>query len=1118
MCSTNHPANWVTFEDEGTPLSSPQKSLQSPSNSGSIPRPNGLKLVLPPLGSSARRLSSPLESPQMPFSFNGSSCVPSNTPMCTPVRETPTGPSPFNYDSLRPPSVFRSFSNTSTNLSSPDRRSSSEVSTSFPAFQDQDLGHVELFLGENKHKTDSGSSSSDSEPGSSLPRFFIRTKDGYEPPRDQLQNSYSYICHKLERLKAKEGQDQESDERDLDTSKLKDIDAGRSPSSFVPQGLFLSQRRHGWPLMLRIPEKKNRMSSRQWGPIYLQLLPGAVLQMYYEKGLEKPFKEFQLSSSCYLSGPKLESYGEPRKIATLKIEHLSYVEKKRYHPKPEVIHEAEVEQLLKFGTTEYRDMEDLLVSLEEELMRLPGPLKQPKLYEEQELSLQIADHIWMRVDKDGATLERAAITRLHCLAFVNGAVECFLALNDLGLLNKDSNYGSEEDEVWMEIADYQFHKSVREAEFEDTRLIKFSPPDGCRVELGRYRTVSMNCGDLPFSVKATVTVQGAYLELQAFLNVQSSFPSLGAHSEMLCENVMIQVPLPGDWVKVPRTISLLWQKSIKARMNRNACLGSVNITDSHPVMQVTVGTVKYENVYGAIVWRIDKLPTKNTAADHPHCFSCKLELASDQDIPTDWFPFITMECEVADTVASQTRVKSLGTESDIQPQKQISYRAFYRWQPKLYLSIIDDVIESVREVFTDEGVEERVIDELRQLWESKVLQSKAVDGFAKENINPSNFVLQLPANYSQTIQKSTTASGVLPARQQSFTGKASNTGTIATFSLPPGVTYPVQIPAGVTLQTASGHFYKVNVPVMVTQAPGCQRIPPQANPPHVEQRNLPSGVIHNLPASQVPPPPTQSIPAPQAPKPLIPQQHPVLQVPLDPPVQAQVSPEPSESPLGNLDEFTLDGIDFSPQPLDMSTPSCLSAEQMVERAVKVAAAARINVEDTLSHFLPDLEGTPDGALKLDMDLLRDYNFNELTDIPQLDGACDSSSEAGDDQEEEKEDRGPVGENEFLGMINAEALQALQGLGGSSDGNGSSSSDGDEPELEMEEEEEDPLNSGDDVSEQDIPEIFDTENVIVCQYDKIHRSKNRWKFYLKDGVMCYGGKDYVFSKAVGEAEW
>lgn len=156
---------------------------------------------------------------------------------------------------------------------------------------------------------------------------------------------------------------------------------------------------------------------------------------------------------------------------------------------------------------------------------------------------------------------------------------------------------------------------------------------------------------------------------------------------------------------------------------------------------------------------------------------------------------------------------------------------------------------------------------------------------------------------------------------------------------------------------------------MVTQAPGCQRIPSQSNQPHVEQRNLPSTIIHNLPTTQVPhslacP---LSIPAPPAPKPLIPHQ-----IPLDPPVQVQVSPEPpvnpqpSESPPGNLDEFTLDGINFSPQPLDMSTPTRLSAEQMVERAVRATAEARLSVEDTLSHFLPDLERTPDGALKVEL--------------------------------------------------------------------------------------------------------------------------------------------------------
>lgn len=123
-------------------------------------------------------------------------------------------------------------------------------------------------------------------------------------------------------------------------------------------------------------------------------------------------------------------------------------------------------------------------------------------------------------------------------------------------------------------------------------------------------------------------------------------------------------------------------------------------------------------------------------------------------------------------------------------------------QAKLYLSIIDDVIESMRELFLDEGLEDRVLDDLRhvsyikhnpakihkmhiltqvlsyskvrssseevymlpgrqtavssavQLWESKMMQSKAMEDLRKNN-NSSNFVLQLPANYRQTDQEVT---------------------------------------------------------------------------------------------------------------------------------------------------------------------------------------------------------------------------------------------------------------------------------------------------------------------------------------------------------------------------
>ncbi|KAJ8385634.1 hypothetical protein AAFF_G00184310 [Aldrovandia affinis] len=348
-----------------------------------------------------------------------------------------------------------------------------------------------------------------------------------------------------------------------------------------------------------------------------------------------------------------------------------------------------------------------------------------------------------------------------------------------------------------------------------------------------------------------------------------------------------------------------------------------------------------------------------------------------------------------------------------------------------------------------------------------------------------------------------------------------NTGSIATFSLPPGMSYPVQIPAGVTLQTSSGHLYKVNVPVMVTQAPGgASRILSQpvqhvieAREPTAAQRAVAPSVLHTA-APQAPagpclhPPEVQqqhvflsqcALPRPTAPPP-----------PLIP--QAPVSP--------GDDQFTLEGIEFSPRLLDTGLPSSFPA-QLSDFQAKTgqmpASGSEVGVQGETKGDVGALaeradNARPEDPAKREAGLSCDYNHNVLEDIVQLDGACGGSSDEGEGGEEEEADG--VTENEFLGMINAEALRALQEGEGSTGGGSSDSSDAADEFAE----EEDPLNSGDDVSEQDIPDLFDTDNVVVCQYDKIHRSKNRWKFYLKDGVMCFAGKDYVFSKAVGEAEW
>lgn len=66
--------------------------------------------------------------------------------------------------------------------------------------------------------------------------------------------------------------------------------------------------------------------------------------------------------------------------------------------------------------------------------------------------------------------------------------------------------------------------------------------------------------------------------------------------------------------------------------------------------------------------------------DQPHCLSYKLELGSDQEVPSDWDPFATVQFSMSEACASRTEVRSLGVESDAQPQKHVCQRACYNIQ------------------------------------------------------------------------------------------------------------------------------------------------------------------------------------------------------------------------------------------------------------------------------------------------------------------------------------------------------------------------------------------------------------------------------------------------------
>ncbi|VUZ49591.1 unnamed protein product [Hymenolepis diminuta] len=79
-------------------------------------------------------------------------------------------------------------------------------------------------------------------------------------------------------------------------------------------------------------------------------------------------------------------------------------------------------------------------------------------------------------------------------------------------------------------------------------------------------------------------------------------------------------------------------------------------------------------------------------------------------------------------------------------------------------------------------------------------------------------------------------------------------------------------------------------------------------------------------------------------------------------------------------------------------------------------------------------------------------------------------------------------------------------------------DDDDDDEEEEEEEDEPLGSGDDVSDEDSEELFQSENLVVCQYDRVSRCRSKWRFWLHDGVMKIRGRDRLFQKMIVETDW
>ncbi|CAK9302228.1 unnamed protein product [Gordionus sp. m RMFG-2023] len=361
--------------------------------------------------------------------------------------------------------------------------------------------------------------------------------------------------------------------------------------------------------------------------------------------------------------------------------------------------------------------------------------------------------------------------------------------------------------------------------------------------------------------------------------------------------------------------------------------------------------------------------------------------------------------------------------------------------PKLYKSIVDDVIHSCRDIFLDDGIDEQILHELRQLWETKLSHSKAVDNMLLE---PEHVI-----------------STQIAIQQQQAQQHAAKIAAAA-FLLQNNALYQQSY--------INQNFHPINNDISSSAAAAAFAIPSQLYQHFHNVIGNSSALFKNQSSTTN--------------------------------TKKTIAPSTVSISDGNSKTTHIVQIDGKYDDNEEDEFDELEPSGEVGLYKKFKKAGRPLKRQTLEKQQPkhkkivrDMKSKKiQFGLKVEHDNEEDYNSQEDVEVQvDEDENLDIDEDLHNDDQEEEE-------------LDDEILQP-------SPMNASR-----HPSSSVASHSEEPLNSEDDVSEEDPTNLFDTENVIVCQFEKITRSRNKWKFYFKDGIMNVNGKDYVFQRALGEAEW
>lgn len=283
----------------------------------------------------------------------------------------------------------------------------------------------------------------------------------------------------------------------------------------------------------------------------------------------------------------------------------------------------------------------------------------------------------------------------------------------------------------------------------------------------------------------------------------------------------------------------------------------------------------------------------------------------------------------------------------------------------MYISVIEDVISGVRDIFSDEGLDEQVLQELKILWESKLMASKAIES-AQDTIDLK------PNEKAKAIANGAVYNGGAVKQQYAK-------------PQPQTVQQPTQMPVQCTSTSIAAEDKMIPIQITLPAQPTIDSVT-RVLTIHVPASALNGPQLHTLLTGPVITA-TMGLPAPLASALL--QQH----------VNAALQNQQAQTQA--------------------------QAQQVLTLTTQAQTKTTVGIDNGSNNI-------------------------------KLDGPTDTSDEDDEGSEDEASEEEAEDDKE----------------------------DDDPDVMDDQANEEEPLNSEDDVTDEEPSDLFDTENVVVCQYDKV----------------------------------